>query len=125
MRRAVATAAVVLAAVLPQVAGAGSQPNPPPFPKLAGSWSHAEINVRIGKVPHTLILDQGRIVAATQTQLTLLESGGVVVTMPLVSTTTITVGGRQAQWFELRRRMTAETMRIDGGAAVRVRALRF
>src|SRR5436305_1741378 len=46
MRRAVVTAAVILAATLPQVAGAGPRagsPNPPPFPRLAGGWSHAEI----------------------------------------------------------------------------------
>jgi hypothetical protein len=125
VRRAFVTAAVVLAATLPQAAGAGHRLgalNPPPFPPLAGGWSHAEINVVIGKQPHTLILDQGRVVTVTQGQLTLLEAGGIVVSVPLAPTTKIIVGGRPAQWSDLRRRMIAATMRIDGGAAVRVRA---
>jgi hypothetical protein len=125
MRRAVVTAAVVLAAGLAQVAGAGTRGggNPPPFPRLAGGWSHAEINVVIAKQPHTLILDQGRVIAVTASQLTLLETGNpTAVAIPLAPTTRIMIGGRAAQWSELRRRMTAATMRIDGGAAVRVRA---
>ena len=32
----------------------------PPFPRLPGAWSHAEINVTIKRTQHTLILDRGR-----------------------------------------------------------------
>ena len=42
--------------------------------------------------------------------------------MPLSPLTRITVNGRPAGVAFLRKRMVADTMRIDGGPAVRVRA---
>ena len=101
-------------------AGARNSP-PPPFPKLPGNWSHAEINVTIKKQLHTLILDRGRITQANATQVTLLESGGVPVTVQLSPDTIIMFRGFRVTPFALRRGLFAETMRIDGGAAVRVR----
>ena len=56
---------------------------PPPFPKLpAGSW-HAEYNVKIGKKQSTLIIDRGRIVQVSLTQMTLLEPDGTRQLIPL------------------------------------------
>ena len=105
---------------------AGGGNAPPPFPILAG-FAHAEINVRIRKEPHTLILDLGRIVSVSPTEIVLVESDGSTWTVPISPATLITLNGRPALASELHRRLVVETMRIDGGAAVRVRAvgLRF
>jgi hypothetical protein len=97
----------------------------PSFPRLAGAWSHAEINVTIRRIPHTLILDRGRIVQVSSSQLTLRERDGSLVVVPLSQSTIVTLGNVPATVFELKKRMTAMTMRIDGGAAVRVRATEF
>lgn len=121
MRRVIATAALIAALCVP-VAFAGGGGAPPPFPKLAG-FTHAEINVRIRKQPHTLILDLGRLMAIEPAGLVLLESDGSVVTVPIAPTTLITLNGRPAIAAQLHRRLMVETMRIDGGAAVRVRAV--
>ncbi|HVC86118.1 MAG TPA: hypothetical protein VNC40_01680 [Gaiellaceae bacterium] len=94
----------------------------PPIPHFAGAWSHAEINVRIRRQPHTLILDHGQIVQASATQITLREFDGSIVVVPLTAETRIIIGRRKGAPSDLRRKMTAETMRIDGGAAVRVLA---
>ena len=125
MRRALAIAALTAALAVPAAfAGGGSAP--PPFPKLAG-FAHAEINVRIRKEPHTLILDLGRIVSVGPAEIVLVESDGSTWTVPISPATLITLNGRPALASELHRRLVVETMRIDGGAAVRVRAvgLRF
>ncbi|MBA3844603.1 MAG: hypothetical protein H0X39_18645 [Actinobacteria bacterium] len=103
-------------------AGSAWAGNVPPFPHLAGTWSHAEINVTIAKKPHTLILDRGRIIQVSATQLKLREGAGVVVTVPLSAQTIVNVYGFQSSVEGLERRMNVLTMRIDGGTAVRVRA---
>jgi hypothetical protein len=103
-------------------AGSAGAGNVPPFPRLAGTWSHAEINVTIAKKPHTLILDRGRIAQVSPTQLKLREGAGVVVTVPLSAQTLVNVYGFPASIDALQRRMNVQTMRIDGGTAVRVRA---
>jgi len=100
-------------------AGAGGVP---PFPHLAGNWSHAEINVTIKKQPHTLILDKGKITQVSATQLTLKEQKGVIQVIPITATTIVNISGATATIYFLRRGMTAQTMRIDGGPAVRIRA---
>jgi hypothetical protein len=120
MRRVLAIVALTAALCVPVASAAGGAP--PPFPKLAG-FTHAEINVRIRKQPHTLILDLGRLMAVEPSGLVLLESDGTVVTVPLSPTTLITLNGRPAIASELHRRLIVETMRIDSGAAVRVRAV--
>ncbi|MGH2597387.1 MAG: hypothetical protein ACRDH7_15705, partial [Actinomycetota bacterium] len=94
---------------------------PPPFPKIPGNWAHAEINVKIKRQPHTLILDRGRIVQASATELTLRELGTSTAPIPLDGSTIIVFGRRKIGPNQLRRGLYAETMRIDGGAAVRVR----
>ena len=80
-----------------------------------------EINRKIGKTPHTLILDRGRVVQASATSITIRELGSPVV-IPLSPETLVVVDGLPATPGDLRRKMTVVTMRIDGGAAVRVRA---
>jgi hypothetical protein len=117
----------VITAALSLLAGAGTTAalgagGVPPIPSFGGSWSHAEVNVRIGKAPHTLILDHGRIVQASAAQITLLEFDGSTVVVPLSPKTLITIGRRKGTPTDLRLGMTVETLRIDGGAAVRVNA---
>jgi hypothetical protein len=120
MRRTLAlVAALSLLAVAAGTAGARTAP--PPFPNLPGDWSHAEINVTIKQVPHTLILDRGRVTQASARQVILREADKSVVVVPLSPQTLIMFGGFIVTANTIRRGMYAETMRIDGGAAVRVR----
>jgi hypothetical protein len=122
MRRLVTTLAVLSLIAFAGTASAGRGGVPvPPFPHLPGTWSHAEINVTIRHVPHTLILDRGRIVQVNFSQLTLRERDGSLVVVPLSQSTIVGLGRVPATVFDLKKRMNAMTMRIDGGAAVRVR----
>ncbi len=75
-------------------------------------------------MPHTLILDRGRVIQASATQVTIRELGSPVV-VPLSEQTLVVIDGLPATPNDLRRKMTVVTMRIDGGAAVRVRATSF
>jgi hypothetical protein len=120
---AVLIAALSLLACTGTAAGAGGAP--PQIPQIPGKWSHAEINVTIKKAPHTLIVDRGKVTEITTTQLTLREGAGVSTVIPLGAQTIVTIDGRRAAISDLRRRMTATTLRVDGGAAVRVRATSF
>jgi hypothetical protein len=95
----------------------------PPFPKLGGAWSHAEINVRIGKQLHTLILDRGRIVQLAPDSLTLREADGTMQAIPVDSSTIVNGIGRVQTIADLKKKMTVQAMRIDGGTAVRLRVL--
>jgi hypothetical protein len=120
---AVLIAALSLLACAGTAAGAGGVP--PQIPQIPGKWSHAEINVTIKKVPHTLIVDRGKVAEITTTQLTLREGAGVSTVIPLGPQTIVTIDGRRAMISDLRRRMSATTLRVDGGPAVRVRATSF
>ena len=123
MRLAVLFASLALlvpAGVAAAVAGA-----PPQIPQIPGTWSHAEINVTLKKQPHTLVLDRGRVVQVTTSQITLREGAAGNVPIPVTAQTIVTLDGRRASITDLRRRMFATTMRIDGGDAVRVRATSF
>jgi len=121
MRRLAATIAVLsLSALASGAAITAARGGPPAFPKIPGNWAHAEINVRIGKKPHTLILDRGRITQVSATQVTLRELG-TPVTIPLDANTLIVFRRATLKATQLRRGFYAETMEIDGGAAVRVR----
>ena len=118
-------AVALVALSLSGLAGAAGAAAVPPFPRLAGTWSHAEINVTLNKKPHTLSLDRGKITKVSGTQLTLREkTGGVVstVVVPLSPSAIVTVDGVRATIYFLRSKMSAQTMRIDGGPAVRIRA---
>ena len=113
-RPAVAVSALALAA-----SAAAALPGPGSLPP---GWSHAEINVTIRRVPHTLIYDRGRIQSVSPSALTLREVDGSTATIPLVPETRVLIGGRPAAVTDLRRGMTAVTLRIDGGPARQVRA---
>ena len=78
----------------------------------------------IKKKPHTLILDRGRITQVSATQLTLRESrrGSPPSSRSRTSTHRHDLRGSAATIYFLRRGMNAQTMRIDGGPAVRIRA---
>jgi len=62
---------------------------PPPFPTIVGVWSHDERNVLIRGKWHTMILDHGRIVKSSATQLTLREPDGTMATIPLAPKTKV------------------------------------
>ncbi len=115
--------AVILAALsLFATAGIAGAGGVPPFPRLPGAWSHAEINIKIKRIPHTLVLDRGRIRDVSATQLTLREADGTPAVVSLSPATIVTLKRvKHATIFMLRRGMNVETMSIDGGAAVRVR----
>jgi hypothetical protein len=98
--------------------------NVPPFPRVAGTWSHAEINVTIRKQAHTLILDRGKIIQVSDTQLTLRHPDKTTAIVPLLPSTIVNIKGANATIYFLRRGMQVQTMRIDGGAAVRIRVTR-
>jgi hypothetical protein len=122
--RLLAVVALVLslagsAAAAPRLRAA--QPGVPNFPKLPGKWSHAEINVTIKGVPHTLTLDRGRIIQISTTQLTLREPDGTTQVIPLTPTAIVVIVGQPATILDLRKKEQAVTMRIDGGPAVRIR----
>jgi hypothetical protein len=104
-------------------AGSAAAAHVPPFPDVAGTWSHAEINIQIGKQPHTLVLDRGVLTRVTRAGLRMRESDGNVVTMPVARRVQITSAGGSVPFAFLRTGWSIETMRIDGGAAVRIRIL--
>jgi hypothetical protein len=95
----------------------------PPFPRLGGAWSHAEINVKIAKQLHTLILDRGKIVQLAPDAITLREADGTMQTISVDSSTSVQGIGRVQSIADLKKRMMVQTMRIDGGTAVRLRVL--
>jgi hypothetical protein len=113
-----------LAALGVTAASAARTAKVPPFPNIPGNWSHAEINVTINGEPHTLILDRGRIVQVSATQVTVLERGGARVVVPMNAQTIVRIYGYPATIYMLRRLMFTWTMRIDGGSAVRIRVVR-
>ena len=123
MRRLVATiAALSLLACTAAAAAAVRGGPPPPFPSFPGVWSHAEVNVKIKRVPHTLILDRGVITQISRQQLTLREADNSTVTIQLSPSTLYTIGKRKVAFFRIRVGMSAQTMVIDDGPAVRVQA---
>ncbi len=120
MRR-LATITLLALGLVPIAAAGVKGGQPPPFPQLPGLWSHAEINVTIKKAQHTLILDRGRIVKVTPDTITLRAFDGTMPQISYTSATIIKVRNLPATTLALRRGLFAETMRIDGGAAVRIR----
>jgi hypothetical protein len=88
---------------------------------LPPGWTHAEINFFVDRAPHTLVLDRGRVTAASATSLTLREADGSSVQVPLDASTQVIVDGQAGQLTDLRRGEIAMTQRIDGGPARQVR----
>jgi len=103
--------------------GKGGATPPPPFPTIVGVWSHDERNVQIKGKWHTMILDHGRITKSTAGQLTLREPDGTIATIPLSAKTKIAPLRRASTPPAFRRGLWAITMRIDDGAAVRLRLM--
>jgi hypothetical protein len=98
----------------------------PGFPNIPGTWSHIDINRKIGGKWHTLSLDRGKITQVNATQVTLREADGTVAVVPLTPSTIVKLYRFSGTIYQLKRGMNAMTMRIDGGPAVRVKvALRF
>ena len=125
MRRLVALIAALSLLACTAAAAAAVRGGPPPqFPRFPGIWSHAEVNVKIKRVPHTLILDRGVITQLSRQQLTLREADNSTVTIPLAPSTLYTVGKRKTPFFRIKIGMYAQTMIIDDGPAVRVQASR-
>ena len=116
------TALSLLACAGTALAGGGG--NVPPIPRVSGlgQWAQVLGTAKIRGVLHTLILDHGRIIQASATSITLREIGPSTVVVPLSPQTLVVIDGLPATPGDLRRKMSVVTMRIDGGAAVRVRA---
>jgi hypothetical protein len=110
-----ATAACSLALAAGSASGAGGGGVMP------AGWTHAEINFAVGRVPHTLILDRGRVAAVSATSLTLREQDGNTVPIGLSPSTQVTVDGQPGQLTDIRRFAIAITQRIDGGPATQIR----
>ena len=118
MRRlAVLVGTLIFLAVVGSAAAAARKP--PPFPPLPAGSTHAEINVKIAGQLHTLILDRGRIVLVGPRNMLLREDDGTAVVIPLSPDTIVQPAGLTI--YDLRRGMIVDAMRIDDGAAVRVR----
>jgi hypothetical protein len=96
---------------------------PPPFPTIVGVWSHDERNVLIKGKWHTMILDHGRIVKSSASQLTLREPDGTMATILLAPKTRVVPVRFAETPPAFRRGLWAITMRIDDGAAVRLRLM--
>jgi hypothetical protein len=105
-------AAVSLALATAGAAGGADMP---------AGWTHAEINFVVNRVPHTLVLDRGRVTAVSSTSLTVREQDGNSVQVALGPTTQVVVDGRPGQLSDIRRGVVAATQQIDGGAARQVR----
>ena len=120
MRKLTVLIALLVVSAFAGVGAAGAK-QPPQFPPLGNKWSHAEINITIKGVPHTLVLDHGRILQFAPGQLTIREPDGTVHTIALSPTTIYTWRGFGLRPEVLRRGLMVETMVIDQGAAVRVR----
>ena len=119
-RRALLVGTVALLA-LSGTAGAAGGSKPPPFPAMPVGFTHAEINITLAGVPHTLILDRGRIVLVGPRNMALRESDGTLVIVPLSPQTIVQPPALRFTIYDLRRGMNVDAMRIDEGAAVRIR----
>jgi len=90
-------------------------------PALPTGWMHAEINFVVSGVPHTLVLDRGRVTAVSPSSMTLREQDGSSVQIVLAADTQVLVDGQPGQLSDIRRGVMAVAQRIDGGAARQVR----
>ena len=121
MRRLALLLGTVALLALAGTAAAGPRSKPPPFPAMPAGFTHAEINVTIAGVPHTLILDRGRIGLVGPRNMALRESDGTLVVIPLSAQTIVQPAGLHLTISNLRRGMNVDAMRVDEGAAVRIR----
>jgi len=89
---------------------------------LPAGWSHAQVNVVIKHVGHTLIYDRGSITRVAQASLTLKESDSSIVVIRVAPSAAVTLGGRPVALLTLRPGEFAQTVRVDGAPAQQVRA---
>ena len=120
MWKAALTGLTVAAASLALAAGGSAAGLPSPN-SLPPGWTHVDINVMLGHQPHTVTLNRGRVLSATDSGLTLREADGSVVTVPVSGSTQYAVNG-QAGAASIPPGAFAVTWQIDGNAAARVRA---
>jgi hypothetical protein len=113
VRKPAVTATIAALALAAGAAAAG--------PALPAGWVHAEINFVVNHVPHTLVLDRGRVTAVSPSSITIREQDGSSVQISLAADTQVVVDGHPGQVSDIRRGVTAVTQRIDGGAARQVR----
>lgn len=116
-RALVSTVSVSAALVLVPAVGAARIA---PTPRLPAGWSHAEINVIVRGVPHTLVYDRGRIQAVTASSLTIREPDGSSQTINVSPSALVTIDGRPAPFALVRKAEIAIALRIDGADATRV-----
>ena len=88
---------------------------------LPQGWSHAEINLILKKVPHTVIYDHGRVLNVSPSAITLREVDGSLVTLPMDGNTVIRSQGQPMAAGAIRKGMGATSIRVDGGPAVLLR----
>lgn len=93
-----------------------------PAASLPPGWSHADVNVVIGRKAHTLTFDRGRVIAVGNLSLTLRELDGTVLTIPVAPNATIRVNGRPGTFSQIKPGSSAQTRRLDGGPAGLVQA---
>ena len=122
MRRSLATCLAAAGAAL-AFAAPGSPASIPGLGRLPAGWTHAEINVTIRRVPHTLVVNRGTVQVVASDSLTLREADGSVVVVPVDSSTQILINGQTASLTALRVGATALTEQLDGGAAQLVQAV--
>jgi hypothetical protein len=113
----ISTIAVLAALALASAGGAARIASTPPLPP---GWSHAEINVIVKGVPHTLVYDRGRVQAVSATSLTLRERDGSSQVINVSPSSQVTIDGQPASLTQVRRSEIAITLRIDGADATRV-----
>jgi hypothetical protein len=89
---------------------------------LPPGWSHAQVNVVIKHVAHTLYYDRGIITRVTPSSLTLRERDGSVLMIRVAPSATVTLHGTAVALGALRRGEFAQTVRVDGTPAQEVHA---
>jgi hypothetical protein len=121
VRRSLATCLAAAGAAL-ALAAPGSPASIQGLGRLPAGWTHAEINVTIRRVPHTLVVNRGLVQALDADSLTLREADGSVVDVPVDSSTQFVINGQPGSLTGLRVGATALTEQLDGGPAQLVQA---
>jgi hypothetical protein len=103
------------------LAGAAAAIRLPRAPSLPPGWSHAQINIVVKRVAHTLTYDRGRVVSVGPDSLTLREPDGTMQTIGVDSGTKITIAGQPGTLDQIRRLEVATTVSVDGGPAAVVK----
>jgi hypothetical protein len=111
-------AVTVAALALAGAAGAAS-----PLASLPSGWSHAAVNVVGPKGQgHTVVYDRGKVTAVGSLTLTLKESDGSIVTIPIAADATVKLDGATATLAQVQPGDNAITVCIDSSPAIRLQA---